>query len=362
MTQKDEIILSKTITFLRFPLIVAVVFIHMGLGSVMVNGTFLVTEENFPVYGLLHHVITDELARIAVPLFFFISGFLFFYHSDFSMKTYGEKLKRRCRTLLVPYIFWNVAVFMLMLFAQMFLPSLMSGQNKPIADYEWFDWLNIFWGCISGMPVCYQLWFIRELIIVILFAPLLHFYIRHFRAFGVLVLGLLWLFNLWFTVPGFKISAFFFFSFGAWLSINKRNFAADFLPLRWFSAFIYLAIVVLNTYLWHCKAIDNDYLHNAGIVAGLVAAVSWTAHGFTDNSLSTSAFLSKSSFFVYAYHGIPLAFMVKCWLKMCSPLSECSVLACYFTVPVITIAVGLVAYWLLLRCFPSFTALITGGR
>lgn len=91
--------LSKTIMFLRFPLIVAVVFIHTNLADVMINGRLLVNEGQFPIHDLFRHIITNELARIAVPLFFFISGFLFFYHTDFSMKMYKQKLKKRVRTI-----------------------------------------------------------------------------------------------------------------------------------------------------------------------------------------------------------------------------------------------------------------------
>ena len=105
--------LSKTIMFLRFPLIVAVVFIHTNLADVMINGRLLVNEGQFPIHDLFRHIITNELARIAVPLFFFISGFLFFYHTDFSMKMYKQKLKKRVRTLLVPYLFWNTVVFLI---------------------------------------------------------------------------------------------------------------------------------------------------------------------------------------------------------------------------------------------------------
>lgn len=81
MLSNDDV-LSKTIMFLRFPLIVAVVFIHTNLTDVMINGTLLADEGQFPVHDVFRHVMTNELARIAVPLFFFIAGFLFFYHSE----------------------------------------------------------------------------------------------------------------------------------------------------------------------------------------------------------------------------------------------------------------------------------------
>lgn len=181
--------LSKTIMFLRFPLIVAVVFIHTNLADVMINGRLLVNEGQFPIHDLFRHIITNELARIAVPLFFFISGFLFFYHTDFSMKMYKQKLKKRVRTLLVPYLFWNTVVFLLFFLTQIFFSSMTSGRNKLIVDYGWLDWMNLFWNYREGMPVCYQFWFIRDLIFVVLFVPVLYYFIKYCKAFAVVLLG-----------------------------------------------------------------------------------------------------------------------------------------------------------------------------
>lgn len=362
MLSNDDTILSKTIMFLRFPLIVSVVFIHTGLEGVMINGTLLVNEGQFPIYSLLHHVVTNELARIAVPLFFFTSGFLFFYRSYFSVQAYQKKIKKRVRTLLVPYLFWNVVVFILLLFAQLFLSSMTSGKRKFIDDYNWQDWLNLFWAHNGGMPICYQFWFIRDLIIVILFTPILYYLIKYCKAFSVLALGILWLFNIWFAVPGFSIDAFFFFSFGAWFSINKHNFTVDFRSIRWVTTLIYLGLVALSTGLWHSKITDYYYIHNIGIVVGLVMIISWTAYGITKNCLHVSTFLAASSFFVYAYHGMPAALVVKCWLKLLSPISEWMMLMGYFLMPFFIVGFGVSIYALLHRYFPTFTALITGGR
>lgn len=147
MLQKDEFILSCTIDFLRFVLIVAVVFIHCSPDSVVINGMELVQKNAFPIYSLSHHIVSCELAKIAVPLFFFISGFLFFYKSSgFTVGDYVKKIKRRARTLFLPYIFWNAVVIILFIFAQLFIPSMLSGVNKPILDKNFLEWLNMFWG------------------------------------------------------------------------------------------------------------------------------------------------------------------------------------------------------------------------
>lgn len=361
MLSNDDV-LSRTITFLRFPLIVAVVFIHTDLTDVMINGVLLVDEGQFPIHDLFRHVITNELARIAVPLFFFISGFLFFYHTDFSMKVYGRKLKKRVGTLLVPYLFWNVVVFLLYFLTQLFFSSMTSGRNKLIADYDWPDWLNLFWNYRNGMPVCYQFWFIRDLMFVILFAPVLYCIIKRCKAFAVVALGVLWLSDLWFHVPGVSITAFFFFSFGAWFSINRRNFAVDFRPLRRGSTVFYLMLMGAGTLLWYYKITDCSWVHKIGIIAGLVAVVSWTAYSVERHSPRITVFLAGSAFWIYAYHGMPVAFLTKYWVRLCQPASELSMLAGYFLIPFVIAGTGIVLYAVLRRWFPVFTGWVTGGR
>lgn len=240
---------------------------------------------------------------------------------------------------------------------------MLSGKNKLVANYDWWDWINLFWVYgDSGMPICYQFWFIRDLIIVIIFTPILHCIIKYCKVFGIFVLGALWLFNLWFVIPGFSIIAFFFFSFGAWFSINRHNFTIDFCPMRWITTFVYLALVVLDTWLWYCKIMDNDYIHKIGIIVGLVAVVSWTAYGITKNYLHVSAFFRGSSFFVYAYHGMPAALVIKYWMKLLSPVSEWMMLVSYFLIPFFIVGIGVGIYALSRKFFPALTALVAGGR
>lgn len=80
---KNDELLSKTISYLRFPLTVGIVFIHFSL------------HEGLEIHGIKHgldnpewfffivYFISQVLARIGVPLFFVISGFLFFLWKRF---------------------------------------------------------------------------------------------------------------------------------------------------------------------------------------------------------------------------------------------------------------------------------------
>lgn len=360
----DETILSKTILFLRFPLIIAVVFIHTELCNVIIKGVALAEEGRFPFHDLLFHIITNEIARIAVPSFFFISGFLFFYKTNiFTRNEYIKKIRKRLKSLLVPYIFWNLIVLFLFLLSQLFLPSMLSGKNKLITDYSCIDFLSIFWNKNDGMPICNQFWFIRDLIIVVLFTPLIYYFIKYTKIYGIILLGILWTFDIWFDVVSFSITSFFFFSFGAWFSINNRDFTIDFISLRWGTTFTYIVLLILNTLSCYEKTTFYYFFYNIGIIIGMIATISWTAFGLKNKRIKPNAFLARSSFFIYAYHGMPIVLLNKFYMKFTAPyISEWTMVIGYIFIPIIIVSIGVGIYAILNKLFPSFTALITGGR
>ena len=68
---------SKVISFLRFPLIVAVVFIHSNPASIIIGGINISLGNSFYIYENLRYFISDILASVAVPLFFSFQVFFF---------------------------------------------------------------------------------------------------------------------------------------------------------------------------------------------------------------------------------------------------------------------------------------------
>lgn len=356
---------SKTIAFLRFPLIVGVVLIHSHIKEVVVNGVNLMAGADFPIYTEVSNMLSDVFARIAVPLFFFISGFLFFYKSTFTLSVYRDKLKKRARTILFPYLFWNLVVIVFFFLGQTLIPFLFSGDNRLIVDYTWTDWLNAFWARDStdgeiGSPIAYQLWFIRDLMVVMIFSPFVYGLVRYLRQYVIILLGVLWIMNWWFRLPGFSSTAFFFFSAGAFFSIHQRNFVADMRPLLLPSAILYGIIAVCNLYfineVWCC------YIHSIGIIVGCIFLISCTAVCLDKGYWRVSVFLAGSSFFVYAYHGIPLALLIKVVIRFFPPATEWAIVSLYLGSALLIIWLGVALYGLLRKCVPSFLSLITGGR
>ncbi|WP_454879211.1 acyltransferase family protein [Sphingobacterium detergens] len=360
---------SKVIDFLRFPLIVGVVFIHTDFSDIVMAGVKQISFVNYPIFSRIFFLFSKVIFEACVPLFFFISGFLFFYKTaGFSREIYLQKLKNRIRSLLVPYIFWNLLIILLLMLAQTFLSgSLVSGRNKLITDYNLLDWLWSFWDTShvnpltkKTLPINSPFWFIRDLMVVVLFSPLIYILIKKLRAYAVIILGLLWIFNPFFYLPGLSIVSFFFFTAGAYFSIHKMNFVEVLKPMLRALAPLYILIVAMALYFvgtgWW------SYFYCAGVIVGLILAITVSAYFIERGKWHLNPFLTNGSFFIYAYHRLPLVFVIKILFKWLHPRSDGVLLLLYLACPAIVILLGLLIYSLLRQWLPRFTAVISGGR
>lgn len=351
--EKGDILQSKVINFLRFPMIVAVVMQHAFLESIRIN----VPEAGVPVYHNISFLISTIFAHVAVPLFFFISGFLFFYHTSFSFDIYKQKLRSRVKTLLIPYLFWNVVVLICHWAIYLFSPiTLTSGYYKLVYDYSWLDYLRIFWDVNGDFPLNGALWFVRDLMVMIICSPLVYWALRYFRCYILILVGGSWILAM--DIP--HLTAIFFFSLGAWFSLNRRNFVEDFKSFYPFGVLVYF-IIALATILTR-DTLSFEFISRSGILLGLVAFIAITAHYVNKGSWRASVFLTGSCFFVYAFHQLPLNAIVRLWFKFIHPVYDWQFVLIYFTAPIVIVAIDLLFYALLRKYFPKFVAIITGGR
>jgi len=346
-----------------------VVFIHTDFSDIVIAGVKQISFVNYPTFSRIFFLFSKGIFEVCVPLFFFISGFLFFYKTaGFSMEIYLQKLKSRVRSLLVPYVFWNLLIILFFMLAQSFLSgSLFSGRNKLITDYSLLDWLWSFWDTSwvnphlrKSLPVNSPFWFIRDLMVVVLFSPLIYILIKKLRVYAVIILGLLWIFNPFFYLPGLSIVSFFFFTAGAYFSINNINFVDNMRRMLWIVVPLYILLVVAQLVF-----IDSRWwsdLYCAGIIISVITTVAVSAHFIGKESWHTNTFLANSSFFIFAYHRLPLVFVIKFLFKILKPQSEGLLLFLYLACPTLIIVLGLIIYSLLKQFWPRFTAVISGGR
>jgi len=351
---------SLRLNLLRFPLIVGVVFIHAYSNIAgFADGEIGVSQPNF-IADFVRNFISQGVARIAVPLFFLMSGYLFFAGFEWSKESYVLKLKSRTKTLLIPFLFWNITTLIVIALAQTIpiTKIFYSGNNPLIITFSAFDYFNAIFG-FTRIPIAYQFWFIRDLIILVLFAPVINV-VNKFAPLPFLGLVLFyWLMGGWpVYVPSSE--ALLFFSVGAYLGSTKKSlFYLDDFGLIVIG--LYLAVVTIDAIT--INQLFNPYLHKFGIVLGVSGALFSTKLVAQNEKLKLLIVrLSGVSFFVYAVHEPLLTTLKKLSYKMLLPESSFTILFLYFLIPTITIAFAIVAYRGLARVAPRFVSIVTGGR
>lgn len=356
----SDLLQSKTISFLRFPLIVAVVLIHTQLLAVNEITKYTLESEEYPIYAAVAYLFAQLICRTAVPSYFIISGFLFFYKTEqFTIHTYQNKLKKRCQTLLIPYIIWNILFIIVYNISGLIFP----GSTDHFIDFNLslYDWIGVLWGNEANpMPINFPFWFIRDLIVAVILSPIVYLAIRHTGVLMPVILGIAWLFDIKTDIPGLSINTFFFFSLGAYFSITKKNFVDLVRPHCLKLGVVYALILAI---VFMTRETDYSiYIKNISIIFGLAFIIAITGKKISSNKWQTNKFLTDASFFVFAYHAIALP-IIRRVIEMFVSLDNDAVLTVtYFLWAIIAILIGLGLYYMLRRISPRITSILTGGR
>ena len=130
----------EVIDFLRVILIIFVVTLH----AYTTTGSVEWLNNGYPVYKFVTYNFALLAGYIAVPFFFFISGFLFFYSSRGKI-SYRKKWEKRIYTLLFPYMVWNFVTIVLFFFLQNIITEgYFSGDHKFVVDFSCIDFYVLF--------------------------------------------------------------------------------------------------------------------------------------------------------------------------------------------------------------------------
>ncbi len=220
MNDRNSISQFDVITQLRLPMIVLVTYAH-SYGQVAEDFNLLTSDWN--TYEFLKLLVSQTLVKVAVPVFFIISGYLFFANVDkWNFQVYRSKMLRRIKTLLIPYIVWNLlmAVKLKTFSWNMFW----TYWNPAGIQIDWFGHEQLM-----TAPANMPLWFLRDLIIVSLLTPIIYTGVRRLGYWLLGMLTVVYLSGVCAFIPGLSAYAVFFFTLGAFLSIRKKGLVDTFL-------------------------------------------------------------------------------------------------------------------------------------
>ncbi len=366
MENKTQLQLD-VINAIKFPLIIGVVYIHAVLNDIVITGQ-TTDVSDFVGYNTLSYLFSDVYGRLCVPMFFFISGFLFFYRSsNFTLKTYREKLRKRFKTLLVPYVIWNILTLLFFFLGEILFPGLSSGRNKLILDYTILDFLSCFWDTSLidsirfSLPIYTPFWYIRDLMVVVLFTPLLYKLLKSRLKFIFLFfIVLMYICSIDLGITGLGNISFCFFSLGAYFSINSKNFIEFSRKSLWYALAVYILSLVAEKSLLSCEY--SFYANHINVLSGLILLQVIFVLLVDKKVLVKNDFLTNVTFFIYACHMIPLSVLKKVAILLYPSVTDMSCMLIYILLPIIVIVCAMLVYYLMNRYLPSVLRVMTGMR
>lgn len=210
----------------------------------------------------------------------------------------------------------------------------------------------------------YPLWFLRDLMIVVVCTPLVNLLIKRIRWYGIVLLGIVWLFaNLqgWGRITQLA-SAFFFFSFGAYMSLNRLDMVAEFGKYSKLS-------VVLYFLLGCCYILLVEHIHEVAsfiklmrIFVGLLFAYNLSVYLLKKGYCKVNKFLASSSFFIYLSHAWVFERVRRLIFSAIDLNSDFWIIVAYLLTVFVTISLLLLAYYCGKRFMPNIFKVMIGGR
>ena len=309
----------------------------------------------------LQYSISQGLAKFRLPMFFILSGYFFIRSVYLSDDAFLPQFIKRLRTVALPYLIWSTIGFLIYLAMQW-----------PETTRALFPH-NQVWGlsAVGVMrkilidPIPYQLWFLRDLMVLFALTPLIQWCIKRVGAWVLVPPFFCWLLE-WDLMIVANESLPFFIA-GGWLAMRGPSHepaisdrTRRIIISTWLSTIVLKTALVMNGHI-HPQLIRQ--LHHVCVFLGLISV--WVGYDLLLRGVEVRDHwvyrYSAYAFFIYAAHE-PCLTMVKHVLLHFLGGHPMAVLFCYFTAPVITMISCFTLARTLLHFAPGFYGLLTGGR
>lgn len=397
----SEIKDTDVIKTIRFPLAILVVLIHsfIPISDTTIRGSvaYWTNMSSGDWYTVLGVSLSTILARGAVPLFFFISGYLFYFNMDnWKWSVWFNKLKRRSRSLTLPYLLW-ITIALLIPLIYFGLAAILK--DRPFIERvsNWVElhggMIGFYWNDLTKMtisenmlhisvahtfPFLMPMWYVRDLMVLVLISPLIYFYVKQTKGIGVFLLFVGYFLEIDCGIPGLSFTGLFFFTMGGAFSVSKSSFSNIFAKMNhwWFN---FLAIVLFVMCLLS-GAMDT--------VAGKVIMPIWTVCEIVvicnlikticekrQKLLQFFVCNADSTYFIFAFHGVVIGYVSTLLMNVFSikvnhMQIDCEwinghLLQCvlsYLLTPVVTVFISVIMYRMICKIMPRMHWILTANR
>lgn len=346
------------------------IFIHSWGGDLTVN-----PDVGMSIYDHVRMLLSKVASQQAVPCFFVISEFYFFYHvREFTKEVYFKKVKKRIRTLFVPYLLWNIVAFLFDNWRAIGgairrgwwwrIEEMLQNLHGWHFFWDFSSWESIY--NIVGVktveygPYLVPMWFLRDLMVMVLLTPVLWFCLKRLGWWFVALLLLVGATGLW-SLPGIRPSAVGYFSLGALAAIRGKNLISVFHRMRWVCGPLSVALIITEVYFGR-DTYPGSVLHPFTIFTWVVTTFNIATWLVATGRTRDIPMLGKASFFVYALHPMVLGPLSVRLPRLLPDGSWLVMLLRYLITPFLVAALCLLVFVVLRRVAPRCLGVMTGER
>ncbi len=341
---------SKRINSLRFLLAVLVVFKHNCYRLVFSSTYENIVFNQSRIGDWIQTFISYGIAHCAVPLFFLFAAYLQVKKAD----SYSILLKKKTRSLGIPYIIWVSLYFFLYILA-----------NKEFVTSGWLNTRNIihyFFGFTEingGAPLAAgQFWFVRDLMLFTILSPVILYCIKKMRFLVVLCI-FVFAESITIKFAAKTIEGLLFYILGLyWGLYNFDLFKfVDRIKFWEILPIYFITVIFLNT-KWPA---GNQIILLFSVCIIVLKLSKYLVSN--ENVYKKLSYLSNYSFFLYAIHmPIMLSFFQSLWIRFFPMKNTFFCLFEYFGVSFLIVLAGTLAGIILKKfCRPIYN-IVNGGR
>lgn len=307
---------------------------------------------NVDVYNLTGIIALIEkilliIFETAVPVFFMISAFLFYYNAD--INNIKDKLKRRIFSLIIPYLLWNIIGYLYFQIISLF-PFIKINYGGSIED---FSFVGLIKSAFTGE---YNLvtWFLRSLIIYTYVLPVFNkLYKNKYLSFIFLVVS--FYISTRFRVNN-EMSYLVYYIFGIFLAYNYKDiFVKRFSKL--FSLLSFTTVVILSVF--YAVADINYGSIFSNILYCTMSILLWVSFDVTAIDTKPKWWMN-TSFIMFVSHEMILEPIEKIILLVFGSTS-CGAIFDYLFAPIFTVTF-IIILCKFLKKMPSIYKLLSGNR
>ena len=297
----------------------------------------------------IQNFISYGICTVAVPMFFMISGYLFFYKFNPTLKGWINKYKKRFKSLVIPFVIWCLGWMIVLYLVQLTSFGRMFFSNMIVSDFS----IKQLFEYTFKYPIPFQLWYISDLIKLVIISPIIYYLVRFLEKIYIPIIIVLCFIN----IINFPII---FFSLGCYMALNypKLNFKVNRSVFR---------LVVIGFLI--CSVLRVFTLNNINYIGESLLAITrilgilsiWFGYDFIAKGYDKVFKIAEYGIFIYFFHEPFQSFFYRVTFKLINK-TEVSQFILYFVTPILTIIISVSIAIIFKRYMKNIYCILTGGR